>query len=120
MRIKTSKNTLDQLADTTKSLNFSSNAETLKLAISFALSKYSAAQLEEIEYDQQGFEIDTHILLGEEVDYYQQLLKFYFKVEEIKAEHICVLIEAGFNELVGVLKRNKYDISKVIQYILEV
>lgn len=120
MRIKTSKNTLDQLAETTKNLKFSSNAETLKLAISFALSKYSVEDIESIEYDQQGFEIDTHILFGEELDYYYQVIKFYFKADHIKAEHICVLIEAGFAELSKVLKINKYDIAKVVAYILEV
>ncbi len=120
MRIKTSKNTLDQLAETTKNLKFSSNAETLKLAISFAMNKYNAQQLEHVEFDQQGFEIDTHILFGEDLDYYYQVIKFYFNADEIKHEHICVLIEAGFTELLMVLKINKYDIAKVVNYILEV
>lgn len=119
MRIKTSKNTLEQLAETTKNLKFSSNAETLKLAISFALNKYSCEDLTNIEYDFQGFEIDTHILFGEELDYYYQIIRFYFKSEDLKPEHICVLIEAGFIELTKVLKINKYDIGKVVNYILE-
>lgn len=120
MRIKTSKNTLDQLAETTKNLKFSSNAETLKLAISFALNKYNSKELVKVNYDQQGFEIDTHILFGEEADYYNLIIKSYFKVNKVEPEHICVLIEVGFNELITVLKINKYDIAKVINYILEV
>lgn len=119
MRIKTSKNTLDQLAETTKNLKFSSNAETLKLAISFALNKYSSEQIQGVEYDQQGFEIDTHILFGEELDYYNQVIKFYYKVNDVRPEHICLLIEAGFNEMIKVLKINKYDIAKIVGYILE-
>lgn len=119
MRIKTSKNTLDQLAETTKNLKFSSNAETLKLAISFALNKYSCNQLIDLEYDQQGFEIDTHILFGEDLDYYYQVIKFYFKADEVKNEHICILIEAGFTELLMILKINKHDLARVVNYILE-
>ncbi len=119
MRIKTSKNTLDQLVETTKNLKFSSNAETLKLAISFALNKYSQDEISEIEFDQQGFEIDTHILFGEELDYYNQIIKFYFKTNAVKPEHICVLIEAGFSEMVKILKINKYDLAKIVGYILE-
>ncbi len=120
MRIKTSKSTLEQLAETTKNLKFSSNAETLKLAISFALNKYTVEEIQSIDYDQQGFEIDTHILFGEELEYYNQVIKFYFKTNEVKPEHICILIEAGFSEMIKVLKVNKYDIAKVVGYILEV
>ncbi len=119
MRIKTSKKTLDNLAQTTKVLNFSSNAETLKLAIAFALNKYSNEYLIEHKVSQNGFEIDTHILFGDELDYYNEIIKFVFKTNEIKAEHYCLLIEEGFIELSKILKENKNDITKLVNHILE-
>lgn len=120
MRIKTSTNTLEHLADTTKKLKFSSNAETIKLAISFALGNYTYEQVKDTKYDQQGFEIDTHILFGEEIDYYNQIIKFYTNSEEVNSHHLCVLIEVGFIELTKVLKINGYNLAKVANYILEV
>lgn len=120
MRIKTSNKVHEMLPEMTRILKFSSKAETLRLAIGFAFSKFEPSELNNLKIDMSGFEIDTHILFGEEGEYYETVIKYYFNVNEISAYEICSLIELGMNELSGVLKRNKNDIGKIIKYIMEV
>lgn len=118
MRIKTTRNTLQLLPDVTKALEFSSNAETLKLALNYGLYNYpSPKQLENLSYD--GFEIDTHILFGEDLEYYYYLLKQYYGVDEIEPAHICTILEQGFVLLNAALRKCKYDPAKLMKLLLE-
>lgn len=126
MRIKTSKETLETLPEVTKTLKFNSNAETLKLAIALALNKYPESdQLPDYELNENGFEIDTHILFGDELEYYSELIKFYFKQNKLDSElivnkmHISKLIEYGYRELFRYYKLSKGDIVKFTKYIVE-
>lgn len=126
MRIKTSKETLETLPVVTKALRFSSNAETLKLAIALALNKYPQSNLLPMEeISENGFEIDTHILFGEEVEYYYELIKFYFNQDSktlvlaVDKIHISKLIEHGYRELFKYYKLSKGDIVKFTKYIVE-
>lgn len=126
MRIKTSKETLETLPEVTKTLKFNSNAETLKLAIALALNKYAQAnQLPSEEVNENGFEIDTHILFGEEEEYSFELIKFYFNQNPTSDEvsitktDISKLIEFGYRELFKYYKLSKGDIVKFTKYIVE-
>ncbi|WOO88069.1 DndE family protein [Mollicutes bacterium LVI A0039] len=119
MRIKTTKEVLELLPDTTKQLGFSSNAETLKLALDFGLNEYpQAKQLKVKSVKQDGFEIDTHILFGDQLDYYLELLKYYYAVDKLEAKHFCILIDCGFTILNANLRKSKYSKSKVTKLIL--
>lgn len=126
MRIKTSKETLESLPEVTKTLGFGSNAETLKLAISLALNKYQCCyDLPSDEILENGFEIDTHILFGEDLDYYYELIKFYFNqdqdnlITKIEKKHISILIEYGYRELYLLYKLSKGDLVKFTKKIVE-
>lgn len=126
MRIKTSKETLETLPEVTKSLKFSSNAETLKLAIALTLNKYpDFKQLPDEEVNENGFEIDTHILFGDDAEYYFELVKFYINQENeskdlnVSKNHISTLIEFGYRELFRYYKLSKGDIVKFTKYIVE-
>lgn len=107
MRLKTSLNTAEHLDLITKQLGFSSKAETLKLAISYALRDYD--DIEDVGYDEDGFEIDTHTLFGSEYDLFNNLIKFTMNIDDIEVDDYTKLIEFGFKHLLMEMKLSKYD-----------
>ncbi len=126
MRIKTTEKTLLTLAEVTKTLGLNSNADTLKLAISIALNRYSCKEeLKVHEFDESGFEIDTHILFGDELEYYYEIIKFFNNKTvanpscNVSKHDICILIENGYIELYKYFQLAKGDVIKFTKYVME-
>ncbi len=117
MRIKTSKNVLEQLPEIKNNLGFDNNAQVLKLAINFVLVQEKKVNLESVEED--GFEIDVNILFGEQKDYYFLLLKEKFCIEKVDKSFITGVIEYGFAKMQYYLKLSKGNLEKFTRYIME-
>ncbi len=95
MRIKTSKNVLEMLPEVKDFLGFENNAQVLKLAVSFSINE-DEIDLPEVVDD--GFEIDSGILFGDEEEYYLYLLQKKFNQEVTR--HLCSqVIEYGMEKV---------------------
>ncbi len=116
MRIKTSKATLDELDELKKFLNFETNAQVLKLAISVALNN---EQIEYIVVKEDGFEIALNVLFGVEQGYFEQLIMHYYKRDELVRQDILNLIESGIQELVFRKNYAKQDLNTFLKSLLE-
>lgn len=115
MRIKTSKNVLNKLPELKKFLKFDNDAQVLKFAINFTLNDEKAL-LESVVED--GFEIDTTILFGEEVNYYNFLIDYKFGSS--KDKHIySMMIEYGILKMEYYVKMSKYNYTSFIKKIGE-
>lgn len=116
MRLKTNKESaiiLDEL----KSHNiFETKAEVIKLAINLAIS----SKIEKIdEFKEDGFEISTDIIFGSEKEYYEEIIKVYYKTSEISKYHYLNLINNGILILNQLMRKAKYGIEDFTTNLLK-
>ncbi len=119
MRIKTSNKTLILLEEYKNLLEVDSNAKVLKLAINVCFASKCNKINKNIKED--GFEIDTLIIFGLENDYYQELIKEFYNInqEDITKVHYLNLIEYGMEYLQSYIQRAKNDKVELIKLLLE-
>lgn len=115
MRIKTTREVMEELDFLKSKLLLENNAQTLKIAIAYGLYKdYDCSQ----EVVENGFEIDTNTLFGEDEKIYHFLIqKKYPNLPYRKS--LTRLIDFGIHQLIIDLRYAKNDTSKFILKILE-
>ncbi len=120
MRIKTSKETLQLLDDLKSFLNFETNAQVIKLAISVAMS-YPMTEIPSLKIKEDGFEISLNVLFGDDEDRYLFLIQEYFERDENSniRQDILYLIEYGIQDLEYRKNMAKSDINKFMSNLLE-
>lgn len=116
MRIKTSNNVFTKLKLVKDFLEFDNNAQVLKLAINFSLSQ---PKIELPSVVEDGFEIDINVLFGDEKDYYLELLKSKFKVDEINKSHLSQVIEFGFDKMEYYINISKGSKARFVELVME-
>ncbi len=114
MRIKTSKRVLDLLPEIKTFLGFENNAQVLKLAVSFSINEENI-QLFQVSED--GFEIDTHVLFGDEIDYYEYLLQEKFG-KELTRTLYAEIIECGIEKLYYYIRMNR-NMDRFVRKVAE-
>ncbi len=116
MRIKTSNNVFVKLQSIKEFLEFENNAQVLKLAINFCLSSENVTLSFVVE---DGFEIDINVLFGNEKDYYLELIKTKFKLEDVSKTFLAQIIEFGFEKMEYYIIISKGSKEKFVELIME-
>lgn len=117
MRIKTSSEVLENLEMVKKQLGFENNAQVLKLAVNFALNDF---QIDEEEYNQEnnGFEIDTKVLFGDDEEVYKEFLKQVYSKNECTKKDYEYVVNNGFAKLYYYIKISKGNNSTLVKKVL--
>lgn len=97
MRIKIGSYPDSILKDVSNFFNYKSNANSIKMMLVFGIRSTSK---EKFDYENVGFEIDTHVLFSdEEYNYYLELIKNRLKIDKVEKENIVSLINVGAIDL---------------------
>lgn len=115
MRIKTSKYVLEQLDELKSFLQMENNAQVLKHAITIAIT----SEHSEIEIPlEDGFEIATNVLFGDENKYYKYIIS-EIKITKNYRTTLLYLIDKGIHEVVLRKDKAKSDRTTYLKELLE-
>lgn len=115
MRIKTSKYVLENLDELKSFLQMENNAQVLKHAITIAL----ISEHDEIEIPlEDGFEIATNVLFGDENKYYKYIISEMNLTENCRTT-LLYLIDKGIHEIVARKDIAKSDRTTYLKKLLE-